>query len=103
MKSIKMIFGIGVLALGVANAASGYSVTLRDSLWIGQTELKPGDYKVEMDGDKAVFTARKTSIQVPAKMETNEKKFASTAVSTEGKQIVEIDFGGSTAKMVFSK
>ena len=103
MKLFKTMFGIGVLALGVASAASAYSVTLYDSLMIGQTELKPGEYKVEMDGDKAVFKSGKNTFEVPAKMSTSDKKFASNSVVTEGKQIVEIDFKGSTSKMMFGK
>jgi hypothetical protein len=102
MKSLKMMFGIGVLALGVAGAAdSTYKVKLYDSLWIGQTELKAGDYKVEMQGDKAMFTMGKSTVEVPVTMGTNEKKFPTNAVTTDGKQIIEIDLGGTTAKMMF--
>ena len=102
MKSLKMMFGIGVLALGVAGAAdSAYKVKLYDSLWIGQTELKAGDYKVEMQGDKAMFTMGKSMVEIPATIATNEKKFASSAVTTDGKQLIEIDFGGTTMKLLF--
>jgi hypothetical protein len=101
MKSLKMMFGIGVFALGVASAASGYSVKLYEPLMVGTTELKPGDYKVEMEGDKAVFKMGKTTIEVPATMATSEKKFASNSVSADGKQLIEIDFAGTTAKMLF--
>jgi hypothetical protein len=103
MKSLKMMLGIGVLALGVASAASVYKVTLYNSLWIGQTELKAGDYKVEMQGNKAMFISGKNTVEVPATMATNEKKYPSNAMTTDGKQIVEIDFGGTTAKMMFHK
>ena len=103
MKSLKMMFGIGVFAVGVASAASVYKVTLYNSMWIGQTELRAGDYKVEMQGDKATFTSGKNTVEVPATMGTNEKKFPSSAVTADGKQIVEIDFGGTTAKMTFNK
>jgi len=103
MKLLKMMFGIGVLALGVASAASVYKVTLYNSLWIGQTELKAGDYKVEMQGDKATFTDGRNTVEVPATMGTNDKKYPSNAMTTDGKQIVEIDFGGTTAKMMFHK
>ena len=101
MKFAKMMFGISVLALGVASAASGYSVKLYDTLMVGTTELKAGDYKVEMDGDKAVFKMGKSSIEVPATMGTSEKKFPSTTITADGKQLTEIDFGGTTAKMLF--
>jgi hypothetical protein len=102
MKSLKMMFGIGMFALGMASAAaSGYSVTLYDSLWVGTTELKPGDYKVEMQGDKAIFKLGKSSVEVPATMGSSEKKFANNAVTADGKQLIEIDFKGTTSKMLF--
>jgi len=102
MKSLKMMFGIGALALGVAGAAdSAYKVKLYDSLWIGQTELKAGDYKVETQGDKAMFTMGKSTVEVPVTMGTNEKKFPTNAITADGKQLIEIDFGGTTAKMMF--
>ena len=101
MKSMKMMFGIGVLALGVASAASGYSVKLFEPVMVGTTELKPGDYKVEMQGDKAVFKSSKGTVEVPATMATSEKKFPMNSVSADGKQLTEIDFGGTTSKLLF--
>jgi hypothetical protein len=54
------------LAIGIASAATPYDVTLLDPVSVGKTELKAGDYKVEMQGDKAVFTSGKKSIAIPA-------------------------------------
>ena len=50
----------------LAGAASSYSVKFYDSVKIGTTELKPGDYKIEMQGDKAVFKKGKSVVEVPA-------------------------------------
>ena len=102
MKALKLTFAVAALALGVASAASSYKVKVFDSVWIGGTELKPGEYKVEMTGDKAVFKSAKSTVEIPATFSSTERKFPSNALVTEGKQLVEIDFGGTTDKIVFA-
>jgi hypothetical protein len=90
------------VALGVASAASSYKVKLEAPLSIGSTELKAGDYKVEMRGEKAVFTSGKTVIEVPATMGKSERSYRWTSVVTEGSKLQEIDFGGTTENMLFN-
>lgn len=102
MKSIKLTFGIAVFALGVASAASSHSVDLKRAVTIGSTELQAGSYKVEIQGDKAVFKSGKNVVEVPATSGTNVKKFGTNGIVTSGSKLVEIDFGGTTEKIVFS-
>jgi hypothetical protein len=68
-KFMTCLFCVSALAAGVASAASPYDVQLLDSFSVGKAELKAGDYKVEMQGDKAVFTNGKKSVAVPATLE----------------------------------
>jgi len=106
MKLSKLLVSGGVLSLGIALAASGYSVKVIDPTWVGQTELKPGEYKVQVEGDKVQFKMGKTVIEAPAKVQTNTSKFAFTQLGTkvvDGKaKLEEIDLGGTTSKIVFS-
>ena len=52
---------------------------------MGGTELKAGTYKVEVQGDKAVFKSGKDVVaQAPAKVENAKLKYSATAVSTSG-------------------
>ena len=102
MKFMKLTFGLGALALGIASAASSYSVKLNESSWIGSTQLKAGEYKVEMVGDKAVFKSGKSAIEVPATVGTADRKFANTELVSENSKIVEIDVGGTTTKILFN-
>ncbi len=102
MKLMKVTFSLATLALGVASAASSYNVKLYDPMWIGSTQLKAGDYKVEMQGDKAVFKSGKNVVEVPATMGTVDKKFSATSFVSEKAQLQEIDLGGTTSKILFS-
>jgi hypothetical protein len=101
MKLIATTFGLGVFALGIAAAASSYDVKIYDPVWVGDTQLKKGDYKVEMKGDKAVFKTGKTSIEVPATVGKADKKFNGNSFVTEGTKLVELDLGGTTEKILF--
>ena len=102
MKSMKLIFGLTPFALGLASAASSHSVDLKKSVTIGSTQLQPGSYRVEMQGDKAVFKAGRTVVEVPATLGTSDQKFGTTGIVTNGAQLVEIDLGGTTEKILFS-
>ena len=102
MKSMKLTFGLTALALGIASAASSHNVDLKKSVTIGSTQLQPGSYKLEMQGDKAVFKTGKNVVEVPATLGTSDQKFGTTGIVTNGAQLVEIDLGGTTEKILFS-
>lgn len=103
MKALKLTFGLAVLALGMANAASIYKVKVFQPVWVGSTELKAGEYKVEMMGDKAVFTSGNCTVEIPATFAASDQKYKATAIVTEGKQLVELEFAGTMDKIVFAK
>jgi hypothetical protein len=104
MKLQKIALAFSVFALGVAMAASGHKVTVYDPVWVGATELKPGDYQVQVENGKAVFKNNKNSVEVPAKMETAKAKYPFTALNTDtssGKaKLSEIQIGGTNMRIV---
>ena len=102
MTFTRLAFGVVALALGVASAASSYKVKVDNTVFIGSTELKPGEYKVEMQGGKAMFKSGKTVIEVPATMGKSERSYPWTSLVTKGSQLQEIDFGGTTENMLFN-
>ena len=102
MKALKLTFGLAALALGIANAASSYNVKVFTPVWVGSTEIKAGEYKVEMMGEKAVFKMGKSTVEVPATFSANVRKYPNNALVTEGKQLLEIDLGGTADKIVFA-
>ena len=59
MLSKKLLIGFAALGIGIASAASDYKVELTQPTHVGATELKAGTYKVEVEGDKAVFKSGK--------------------------------------------
>jgi hypothetical protein len=104
MKIHKLTLALSVFALGLASAASGYHVTLTAPMWAGSTELKAGDYQVQVENGKAIFKNKKNTVEVPAKMETANTKFQTTALASStsgGKEKLDaIEIGGTNTRIV---
>jgi hypothetical protein len=104
---IAVLLASGLLT-AIANADQSYRFTLSNTSQIGNAELRPGDYKLIVDGPKVVVTEITTgkSIEVEAKVESADKKFAATEVHTKlvdgVSQISEIRIGGSTTRVSFN-
>ena len=101
VKFTTQLFCLATLALGIAHAAP-YDVTLFANVSVGKTQLKAGDYTVEMKGDKAVFKCGKKTVEVQAAVEKNDQMFASTILLSQHSQLQEIDLGGTQDRIVFS-
>ena len=104
MLSKKLLIGFSVVAMGIASAASDYKFELAQATHVGATELKAGTYKVEVQGDKAVFKSGKNVVaQSAAKVENGEKKYSLTSVSTNASKLESISIGGTTMKIVLAQ
>ena len=98
----KLSIGFATIALALASAATTYKVTLFQPSVVNGTELKPGDYKVEIKNDKAVIWQGKNATEVPVKVETGDAKYPTTAVRySSGTHVDEIRIGGTKTKLVF--
>ncbi len=106
MRTIAMLFLTGALML--AYAAERHSVRLFQPAFVGQTELRPGDYQLTLDGNRAVFKKRggQETAEAEVKVESSDRKYPSTAVlydTTGGKyKVSEIRLGGTRTKLIFN-
>ena len=93
-----------MLALAVASAATSYNVTFFEPVVVNGTTLKPGEYKVEVNNDKATLKKGKIVAESPVKVESNDAKYPTTSVRlASGTQLEEIHVGGTRTKLVFEK
>jgi hypothetical protein len=101
-KALAVIFALGI---SVVYAASTYHVTLYKPTTINGTQLKPGDVKLELQGDKVVIKQGKTSVESSVTVENGAHKFDASSVGYVGdstnNQIQEIRLGGTTTKLLF--
>lgn len=99
----KIVFAFLLVALAVASAKT-YSLTLFESSVFAGKELKPGEYKLDLQDGKIVLHAGKTAIESAVKVETADRKNRATSVryaSADGKlHIREISLGGTNMKLI---
>jgi len=99
------VLGFAVFALAGASAET-YKVTLFQPTVVEGTELKAGEYKVDVKDSKVIIANGKQSAEAAVKVESADKKFGSTTVryaNAGGKySIQEIRLGGTRTRLVFN-
>jgi hypothetical protein len=105
MKSVLVIATLAVGSIGVASAAKSYEFMLSSPVKAGNIDLKPGAYKVRIDGTQATFinSDGHKSAPVTVRLEHGSAKFDQTMVQIGKKNgvdsIQEIQLGGSDTKV----
>jgi len=105
----KSLILAGVLAFSTLSIASAktYELTLAAPTKAGNVQLKPGQYRLKVDGNNATFTFVDTdkSVTTPVKVETTDKKFDNTRVDANKENgtdvLKDIELGGSKLKIEF--
>jgi hypothetical protein len=106
MKKFLVVAGLAISSLTVLSAKT-YEIVLSSPTKAGSVQLKPGQYKLKVDGANAIFTDLNTSksYTTPVKVENGDKKFDDTRVQStkdgDSEKINEIDLGGSKTKLGF--
>jgi len=106
---MKSIFAIPAMAVALAGFAfAGSYFTLADGVNLTGKKLKAGEYEVSLKKDQAVITTPDgKTMKVPVSVEQAPTKFPNTFAITKTESgsvdLVEIDLGGTTNRLVFSK
>jgi hypothetical protein len=88
--------------------AKSYHVFISNPSTVAGVKLRPGSYKVKVDGDTAIFSDDDSNkFKTTVKVTTVDKKYEATAVdATKGDgvdAVNAIEIGGSTTKLEFTK
>jgi hypothetical protein len=108
---MKKLFTVGILALCSLTIAiaKNYELTLSSTTKVGNIELKPGQYTLKVQGDKAIFTFVDTAKQFTTnvKVEATDQKFETTRVDANKNGNVDvvkdIELGGSKTRLQFGE
>jgi hypothetical protein len=118
MKQIKSTALLSMIALlstvsALARDKNQHSVEISDSVQVGGTELKPGNYKLEWQGtgpEVQVNFVRdgKTIATAPGTLKTNDPHVTQDDIVTDTtsantKALTEIDFSHNKESLVFEK
>ena len=100
-----LFLSLFAFALAIAVGASSYTLNLQKPAVVNGTELKAGDYKVEVNGTKATIRNKQTSVDAEVTVETMPSKtYQSTAccLGEDGKyKLQELRLGGTNMKLLF--
>ena len=106
-KSFLTFGALTIAAAGLASAKS-YDIDLVANAKAGTVELKPGEYKMKVEGSQAIFTdTHGKSYTVPVKVENSDKKFSGTRIETANQNGIDIiqaiDLGGSDTRLTLAQ
>jgi hypothetical protein len=106
-RTMKLLGGIAAcISLGLAaGAASHYTVTISEPAEIGAQSVKPGEYRVEVEGSKATLKGAGTSVETAVRVVEGDAKFPRTSVRYDiagGKyRLDQIQIGGTRTTLIF--
>ena len=109
LSTLTLLFPLAALARG----ENKHSVDITDAVQVGNTQLKPGTYKVEWQGTGPAVQVSferhgETLVTVPATLKTNDHQVTQDAIETRGSSadkrvLEEIDFGRQKEALVFDQ
>ena len=108
MKKLIAITALTLCSLTLA-VAKNYELTLSSTTKVGNIELKPGQYTLKVQGNKAIFTFVDTGKQTTTdvKVEETSQKFDTTRVDASKDGTVDvvkdIELGGSKTRLQFGE
>jgi hypothetical protein len=106
MKKMILTVVLAASSLTLANAKT-YDIVVSNPTKVGTVQLKPGEYRLKIDGTNAIFTSvdSSKSFTTPVKVENVDQKFDQTKMETtkdgDTDKLNEIDLGGSHTKLGF--
>ena len=108
-KNLVVLFAVFALVAAIAGTAvnPSYKVNLLRPSVVKGTELKAGEYRLNLGAEKVTIGNGDVSVEVPAKIETSDSKFETTSIrySEQGgkSMIAEIRVGGTKTKVIFAQ
>ncbi|MBI3207831.1 MAG: hypothetical protein HYZ37_02895 [Candidatus Solibacter usitatus] len=103
----RIILSLAVFALATSLGAADLKVNLETNAVVAGKDLKAGNYKLELDGDKALLKNGKASAEADVRVEEARAKYAKTTtccLSTDGKlHLKEIRVGGTNTRILFKE
>lgn len=102
----KCLLGFAAMSLSLVSAAT-HNFTLYQPTMVNGTELKPGEYRLEVNGDHVVMSqGKKNRVEASVTAEATDTKNAKTVLrydNADGKmRLQEIRLGGTNQKLVIN-
>jgi hypothetical protein len=100
----KLAVSFALVGLAIASAAQ-HRITLYEESVVNGTTLRPGDYKLVIEGDKATLSRGKQKVEAAVAVQKSDAKYPATSVRYAAgngvQRVQEIRVGGTDTKVVF--
>jgi hypothetical protein len=114
LKSLVLIAALALFPLGALAASENHqSVDIPNTLKVGNTQIAPGNYKVEWQGSGPAVQVKfvehgKTVVTAPATLKTNDSQVIQSDIITDPthsniRALREIDFGHQKEALIFHR
>ena len=106
IKNLVLAGSLAAFTMSLA-VAKTYDISFTSATKVGNIELKAGNYRLNVNGTKAIFTEVDTlkTVTTDVKVENSDTKFSETRIdsTTEGSTTVvkDIELGGTKTKIDF--
>ena len=106
LRNLILSGALAIASLSVVSAKS-HDIVITEVTQAGDLQLKPGEYKLKLDGNNAVFTNVETgkSFTTAVKVQHSGTKHDATAVDSTsadgGNKVQSIELGGSDTVLEF--
>jgi hypothetical protein len=99
----KSIFGLVILGVAVASAATSYKVVFSRDVTVNGSTMKAGEYKVELNEGTATLKQGKTVVEAHVRLENSADKFPTNGLKLNEGALEEIRLGGTHTRVVFEQ
>jgi hypothetical protein len=101
-KLVLSVFGVGLLAGSLlAEGEAHFKFTVSSPVTVAGNKLKPGDYKVDVEGSEASFKLDGKIVKVPATIQTETRAFKETTMEASDSNVKAIHIGGTVISILF--
>jgi hypothetical protein len=97
-KLVLSVFSVGML---FGQAEAHFKFTLSAPVTVAGAKLKPGDYKVDVEGSEASFKLDGKIVKVPATIQTETRAFKETTMEATDSNVRAIHIGGTVISVQF--
>jgi hypothetical protein len=98
----KLVIALAALALPLV-AAQKFNLRVFQPARLSGTELRPGDYRLELTDNRVVLKSGKTAIEATATVQSGDQKFSATTLKINQGAIEEIRLGGTNTTLIFNR
>jgi hypothetical protein len=96
-----LLLSICSVGLVFGQAEAHFKFSVQAPIVVAGTKLKPGEYKVDVEGSEASFKLDGKVVKVPASLQAEARAYKDTTMESSDNNVKAIHIGGTVMTVVF--